>query len=622
MPKIAITQSILVIALSLFAALTSISAQELVVQSISPAQNSVGASPAAAIRIMFDENVDAATIDADSVRVFGRWSGVVNGLRTVQGNLLTFTPTRPYFPSETVTITLSSDLSSTGGDSLSKGFVSEFWAASMPGSGNFTFSDTIEFRRQGEGAITTYGFSAIDINRDGSPDISATNESAGDVRSLINDGCGNFSGMTVHPLPGNQVPSPNESADFNRDGWPDLVTGNWTGNSVAVLMNDGAGSYMTPILYDTGGSTQGLAVLDANGDGHTDVVASNLSGLVLFLNDGTGVLAQSGQSFDGGGSGEWKVSPGDANNDGVSDIFVTTRNDGKVSLLLGDGSGGFSVSDTEALGGSSWGLALGDLNLDGNLDAVATRTSPAAVAVLFGDGMGGLSAPDLLPTDAFPESVDVGDLDGDGDLDITCSNFTGASCTVYKNDGSGAFPSPLSLPVQLSAACSVLMDHDRDGDTDIMIIDELADKCFIWEQDGPSTPGVQQASCEAALRLNGYAGANGFGTQAAVEAPVNSFLFINTSGTAGAAYALVLGTPSPAGLDLGPSGILNLGAPLFFLINGFLPPGSNLNANGEALLSLPLPPTIPIGLTFTLQGLVQAPGKLALTNAETLTVVL
>ncbi|MHC5066779.1 MAG: hypothetical protein ACYTG5_22725, partial [Planctomycetota bacterium] len=105
-------------------------------------------------------------------------------------------------------------------------------------------------------------------------------------------------------------------------------------------------------------------------------------------------------------------------------------------------------------------------------------------------------------------------------------------------------------------------------------------------------------------------------------APVNAFLFLNTSGTAGAAFALVLGNPSQPGLDLGPSGFLNLGAPLFFLINGFLPPGSNLNVNGEALTALPLPASIPIGLTFTLQGLVQSPGKLLLTNPETFTTVL
>ncbi|MHC5063057.1 MAG: FG-GAP-like repeat-containing protein, partial [Planctomycetota bacterium] len=497
----------------------SIVAQELKVDSISPTQNSIGASPAASIRITFDANLDLSSVNPSSVQVFGRWSGVVNGLRTVTGNTLTFTPTRSYFPSETVTVTLSSELASGSGDGLTKGYTSSFWVAAMPGSGNFTFSDTIEFRLSGEGEIRTYGFSACDFNRDGSPDISGTNAIAGDIRSLVNDGCGNFTSMKIHPMPAGERPSPNHSADFNADGWPDLVTGNQIGSSVAIFLNDGAGSYTSPVLYSTAGETHGVTILDANADGHMDVAATDFSNLVLFLNDGNGVLTQFGSVFDSGGDGEWEVLAGDANNDGISDLFVSAQNSGEIALLLGDGAGSFSASDSEVVGGDPRGLALGDVNNDGNLDIVATRYTASSAAVLLGDGNGNLATPVTYATGGKPISIDLGDLEGDGDLDMTVSNFDGASVTVYENNGSGVFVTPLTLPAEIAGACTVLMDHDRDGDTDIMIIDERADKCFIWEQDGPSAPAVQQASCEAALRINGYAGASGFGSQPAVPAP-------------------------------------------------------------------------------------------------------
>src|SRR5262249_57447627 len=123
---------------------------------------------------------------------------------------------------------------------------------------------------RGEGRSATYGICASDLDGDGSPDISAPNEVAHDVRSFLNTGCGTFGPKTIYGIPG-QEPSPSEGGDFNGDGILDLLTGNQSGNAASVLFGNGAGGFTLPALVlPTGGYTHGVAAVHADGDGDPD----------------------------------------------------------------------------------------------------------------------------------------------------------------------------------------------------------------------------------------------------------------------------------------------------------------------------------------------------------------
>src|SRR5205807_1549882 len=68
----------------------------------------------------------------------------------------------------------------------------------------------------------------------------------------------------------------------------DLVTANFYGNSVSVLLGDGAGGFGAARNSDTGGYPTGVVLGDFTGDGKTDVAVTN------YYSNGVGVLYGNG----------------------------------------------------------------------------------------------------------------------------------------------------------------------------------------------------------------------------------------------------------------------------------------------------------------------------------------
>jgi hypothetical protein len=81
------------------------------------------------------------------------------------------------------------------------------------------------------------------------------------------------------------------------DGSPDLALTNplalgagWIGGNVAVLVNDGNGTFGAPAYYPEEAADGPIAIADLNGDGKADLVVQNMpsncaQSLSVFLND-------------------------------------------------------------------------------------------------------------------------------------------------------------------------------------------------------------------------------------------------------------------------------------------------------------------------------------------------
>jgi hypothetical protein len=78
------------------------------------------------------------------------------------------------------------------------------------------------------------------------------------------------------------------AADLNGDARPDLILA-LTGG-VAVLINQGNGTFLPPVYYNAGTSSNLVGAVDLNGDGRPDVVAMGSSIIYVFLNQGNGTL--------------------------------------------------------------------------------------------------------------------------------------------------------------------------------------------------------------------------------------------------------------------------------------------------------------------------------------------
>ncbi|MDJ1305214.1 MAG: VCBS repeat-containing protein [Candidatus Midichloria sp.] len=128
---------------------------------------------------------------------------------------------------------------------------------------------------------------------------------------------------------GNEAPLIIAAADFNLDGKMDIVNTNSDGNSVALLLGRGDGTFHSAVLYSIGdNSPWGGAIVD------------------------------------------------DFNRDGNSDIATTNRLLDNVARLLGNGNGTLKPAVPYNVGNYPTGITVGDFNQDGRLDMVNINMGP------------------------------------------------------------------------------------------------------------------------------------------------------------------------------------------------------------------------------------------------------
>jgi hypothetical protein len=286
-----------------------------------------------------------------------------------------------------------------------------------------------------------------DFNGDGNPDLLVPNTQTPNLTILLGDGKGGFQPAPHSPFATESRPHPHGAAvaEFNGDGKLDVVIDSWGQNQINLLLGDGHGNLVTPgRFFDVGKRPyQRLRSADFNKDGKPDVVTTNLDGnnVTILLGDGTGGFHEAAGSPFATGAAPWAVAIDDINKDGNLDLitipYEPSVKDPKqvgVSILLGNGKGGFAprsgpLLPLEGCRGPNV-VAGGDINGDGFRDIVVSCAQSNSLVLFFGSRDGSFRASSREVKNLSWSGLAIADLNGDQKDDIVVSNNKASEITI------------------------------------------------------------------------------------------------------------------------------------------------------------------------------------------------
>jgi hypothetical protein len=336
---------------------------------------------------------------------------------------------------------------------------------------------------------------SADFNSDGYDDIVYSALSGNQIAvALFNPGTGNFDEAqvvsTAFPYAVSLFP-----ADLDGDNFVDFLTVSQLNHKVAWFKNDGTGNFtLQPLISSTAQGAISVIATDIDGDGDNDVVAAAKDdNMILWYEntDGNGNFSDGNIITD---EGEFPVViiSADIDNDNDPDIVAGKLAGNKVVWYANYGSGSFGeeqVITTEISFISA--LFAADINGDDFIDIVSASRNDSKIAWYENTGGGTFSAQQIVSGE-MPLAFDVvaADFDLDNDMDLVASAMGGNEIRVFNNeDGMGAFvPANLISNVCESPKGLATGDFDDDGDMDILATHSQQDPDeVVWYENGAAT---------------------------------------------------------------------------------------------------------------------------------------
>lgn len=296
-----------------------------------------------------------------------------------------------------------------------------------------------------------------DFNHDGVLDVALLNNGdTGTIGFMFGNPAhlGSFQPLTSISL-GNYFPDIIKTADFNGDGFPDLLLGTIYGSQVTIILADpnSPGQFLPlvnyPVTTPSSNTSSRIFIGDMNGDGLPDVVVPQSQSVAVLLNNpavpGTLLPSQSYASASPLGAS----AIGDFNGDGILDV-ASLRTNG-LQVMYGSSAlpGMLSPPVTYNINLPFGSISATDFNGDGISDLAAWSGFNSTIQVALGSVLQTGTASVTIPGTPgnLAEAIYSGDSNYDGQgscyLDastpestapvisgVTVTNVTSTSVTI------------------------------------------------------------------------------------------------------------------------------------------------------------------------------------------------
>lgn len=320
-----------------------------------------------------------------------------------------------------------------------------------------------------------------------------------------------FGARTDIPL-GESRPTDSASGDFDGDGDIDIAVCFQTASPanlgrVAVLLNNGDGTFQSPVFYGVGEDPAAIRAADINLDGDLDLITANVGTSDVSVLRGSSGGAFLPEVFFGVGAGPESIAIADVNADGQPDIVSANGSADTVSVVAGNGTGtswtliGTYSTNAGGTGGNGpSAIALRDLNADGLPDIVTANAQSATCTVMYNiaGSPGSYFSGDFayyIPVGNNPQDVQLVDIDRDGDIDIVTANRSSSTVSTRLSNRvqTGAtfptFAGGINVAVPAGPIAITVADIDGgpsslDGDLDLIVASETADQLSVLTNNG------------------------------------------------------------------------------------------------------------------------------------------
>lgn len=342
------------------------------------------------------------------------------------------------------------------------------------------------------------------------------------------------------------------AADWDGDGWGDVLAAGNGNNRLALFRGDSTGGFDWMDLFPEetmADDWHDLEVVDWNADGRLDLLACEEGGLTWLerLPDSTLAPAVALRA----GDNPIRMDLADVNGDDILDVAYCDSGTNEAVLMLGDGLGGATEVSVDNVNGAT-ATALADWDGDGAIDWLYASYNFGQLYVRLGDGTGAfapaelvadfgkLSAIGVMPgADGLPDTFilgvddtyvirwdpvaavadtlgllakaqqfDFGDLNGDGWTDVAVAAQVSGECGVIYGASDGGFEAEiveLSVPQAMDVAILPIAGQDR-----MVSTSRTLGQVRMWTSDAtdgwdfePLIEGIQYVRNMAAGDLNG-----------------------------------------------------------------------------------------------------------------------
>lgn len=405
-----------------------------------PLAGSVDVPLASTIELHFDEAVDPASVNADTVRALYDGALLSSVTYAVSGTTVLLRPVTQLARGRSYSIQING-VTDLLGNVLTNASVA---FATDPGR----FGASRALAAASPDAIMGSVVAAGDVNGDGRSDVLADStawtgtEWAYGVSLYAQQADGTLAApAALVQLPGNCSIRSMRVADFDRDGRQDLLIAASAPCGVMLWRQTTGGQQVLDRVIDPVVGL--LAVPDVDRDGRPDVVIASTTTVKVWLNLSTGWVLNDTVTVPASPN---QLAVGDVNGDGRPDLAVSSieRSEAVALMLQGaDGHFGAVSSLSSDYGGGSFGVAIGDIDGDGRADLVAGDSVGFGV---FHQQVDGQLAPyRQLNGTNFPQPVQLADFNADGRLDVLAA-YADADLAVFLQQADGTLAEPASYP--------------------------------------------------------------------------------------------------------------------------------------------------------------------------------